>query len=72
MQVERRVGVAPLGDGERARGLVLAGRSQNSPGVSPGAGIIGATSTMRETSPRAVASGALKAPMDCATSTTSL
>ena len=45
--------------------------SHHAPGVSPGTGIMALTRTSSRTAARPQASGAVKAPSDCATSTTS-
>ena len=72
MQVERRVGVAPLRDGERA----LRPRPGRWPprtrrGSRRARGSSGRRARSGDAPPRAAAIGALKAPIDWATSTTS-
>ena len=68
--VERRVGIAALAHVELPRGRLCPLLAHHAPGVSPGAGIIGATSTSCATSARSQAIEAGYAPIDCATSVT--
>jgi len=72
VQVERRVRVAALLDREGALGGALAAGIPERPWRLARRGIIGATSAIRATPRRATAAiGALNAPIDWATSTTS-